>query len=81
MKPLVMVGDKGFSEGVKAELDKALHHHELLKVKMPAMDKPSREALAGVICEAVKAERVQSIGRVLVLFRRNPEKSKLVLPT
>ena len=34
LKPVVMLGQHGLTEGVLAEIDAALNHHELIKVKV-----------------------------------------------
>ncbi|STW81867.1 RNA-binding protein YhbY [Klebsiella pneumoniae] len=33
LKPVVMLGNNGLTEGVLAEIEQALGHHELIKVK------------------------------------------------
>ncbi len=33
LSPVVMLGGNGLTEGVLAEIDNALNHHELIKVK------------------------------------------------
>ncbi|EJS89092.1 hypothetical protein AAUPMB_07522, partial [Pasteurella multocida subsp. multocida str. Anand1_buffalo] len=33
LNPVVMIGNNGLTEGVLAEIDNALAHHELIKVK------------------------------------------------
>ena len=40
LNPVVMVADKGLSEGVMAEMERALSDHELIKVR-PARQKNS----------------------------------------
>ncbi len=73
LEPVVMIGGKGLTAAVIAEIDFALRSHELIKVRAGAMDRHEREqALAG-ICSSTGAEPVQHIGKVLVLFRKKPE--------
>lgn len=72
-KPVVTIGANGLSESVLSEIDQALTHHELLKVKLPAVDAPQRNALLDDVCAATGAERVQAIGRVGVIYRPAPE--------
>jgi len=73
LKPVVTVAGNGVSEGVLAELDRALADHELVKVKVPAGDRESRAAVAKALCEASGATLVQSIGNILLLLRKNPD--------
>ena len=45
LKPVVMVADRGLSENVMAEIDAALNHHELVKIKLRS-DRDTRAAWA-----------------------------------
>ena len=72
LKPVVMVGGAGVSEAVLAETDRALEHHELIKVRLPAADRDARSELARTLCEKLGAQEVQAIGRVTVLYREKP---------
>ena len=79
LKPVVMVGDKGLSENVMAEIETALNHHELIKVKLRG-DRETRSTWADEIARRFSAEPVHSIGQVACFFRRNREKPVIVLP-
>jgi len=37
LKPVVIIGQKGLSENLHREIDAALDHHELLKLRIPAL--------------------------------------------
>jgi RNA-binding protein len=69
LKPVVLLGANGLTEGVVAEIDGALEHHELIKVKVPEDDREMRRAVQDAIARETKAEVVQSIGKTLVLYR------------
>lgn len=71
LKPVLMVGDKGVSEGVLAELERALDDHELIKVTIAA-DREVRKAYTDALCESSGAEVVQVIGRISILYRPAP---------
>ena len=73
LKPLVTVADKGLSETVVAEIERALNDHELIKVKLRA-DREQRKAWASSIAARCKAELVQTIGQVACFYRKHPEK-------
>lgn len=79
-KPIVIVGNAGFSDAVAAELEQALDDHELLKVRLRVGDRDARDAVVGSIVERTGAVPVQRIGNVLTLFRRNPDRPKVQLP-
>lgn len=78
-KPVVMVGAAGVTAPVLAEIAIALKAHELIKVKLPAVERSERQALFDHICRDSQAEPVQHIGRIAVLYRR-AEKPKIQLP-
>ncbi len=74
LKPVVLVGDKGLTDSVVAEVERALAAHELVKVKASTDDREARGAWMATLCERLGALPVQQIGKVLVLYRLNPEK-------
>lgn len=69
LKPVVMLGNAGFSEGVANELETTLEHHELIKVKVNAVDREERDALIAQMCESAGCELVQRIGHIAILYR------------
>lgn len=80
LKPVILLGAKGATEAVVKELDLALTHHELVKVKLSGGDKEERQEQVEVLAQGTGAESVQQIGHVVVLFRRNEDEPKLALP-
>lgn len=79
LQPVVMVADKGLSENVMAEIDSALQHHELIKIKLRA-DRDTRKSWISQISTQSSAESVYVIGQVACFFRRNPKKPVIALP-
>lgn len=79
LKPVVRVGQHGLTEAVFKELDIALTHHELVKVKVAAEDREAREAIQLSLSTKSRSQVVQSIGGMVVLFRRNPKKAVIDL--
>jgi RNA-binding protein len=80
LKPVIMVGNKGVSDALIAELSIALDDHELIKVKLAGDDREERAAQISKLGEAGRAELVQTIGKVACFYRRNADKPKLALP-
>jgi RNA-binding protein len=81
LKPVVMLGQQGVSPGVLAELDTALEHHELVKVKLGSLGgSEPRERVIIELCAATGAERVQTIGHVAVLYRPARGAPRIRLP-
>lgn len=79
LQPVVMVADKGLSENVLAEIEQALEHHELIKIKLRG-DRDQRGEWIEQLVESTGSEKVHSIGQVLCLYRRHPKKPKIALP-
>ena len=73
LKPIVTVADKGLSESVVAEIERALNDHELIKVKLRG-EREVRKAWAVDIATQCKAELIHSIGQVACFYRKHPEK-------
>lgn len=73
LDPVVHVGAKGLTEEVIAEIDRALHAHELIKVRAASLDRQAREKAFDRIVEKTGADAVQHIGKVFVLFRKKPD--------
>ena len=74
LKPVVRLGQNGLTPAVSKELDGALQHHELVKVKLSVSDKEAKTTQLDALCASVKAECIQQIGHTATLFRRNPSK-------
>jgi RNA-binding protein len=79
LKPVVMTGNAGLTDAVLNEIDIALEHHELIKVRVNAGDRDERERMIAQICDSSHADLVQNIGHIAILFRR-AQKPVLVLP-
>ena len=76
LSPTVLIGDKGLTDEVLAEVDRALKAHELIKVRAATDDRDARNVWMESICGKLEAHPVQQIGKVLVVFRENPVEKK-----
>jgi len=81
LRPVVIVGNAGFSDAVREELEQALDHHELLKVRVNAVDREARRQLILALCEQAQAQLIQHIGHVVLIYRRHPKRPKISLPS
>ena len=79
LKPVVRLGQQGLTEAVSRELDVALSHHELVKVKLAADSREARDAQLGALADAVGGIVVQRIGHTATLYRANPERPRIDL--
>lgn len=75
-----MVGQKGVTPTLLKELDGALDHHELVKVKLAGNDRESRTESIEHMRSSSDAEIVQIIGHIVCLYRRHPREPKFELP-
>ena len=73
LNPVVMIGQHGLTESVIKETDAAVTSHELIKVRVLGDDRQERLEICNALCEAVDAQLVQHIGKLLVLWRKNLE--------
>jgi len=80
LKPVIMVGNKGITETLRAEFSLALEHHELVKVRLAGDDRAARAEQVTGLAEVGSAEIVQTIGKVACFYRRNDEAPKIALP-
>ncbi len=71
LKPVVTIAGRGLSDGVIAEVDRALTDHELIKVRLTAGDRDERRALLDSLCERCDARLIQAIGAIGLLLRRS----------
>ncbi|PAA08520.1 ribosome assembly RNA-binding protein YhbY [Pseudomonas fragi] len=76
LKPVLTVADNGLTEGVLAELERALGDHELIKIKVNILDRESRLEAIAELCKVGKAELVQVIGKMALLYRKNVNVNK-----
>ena len=73
LHPVVMIGEAGLTPAVLHEIDVALKSHELIKIRVLGDDRARRGALVGEIGSALDAAEIQSIGKMIVLYRPRPE--------
>jgi RNA-binding protein len=78
-QPVVMIGDKGLTESVMKEIDRALIAHELIKIKASSEERGMRESWLDQVCKTLSAAPVQVIGKMLVVYRPS-EKAVIRLP-
>ncbi len=80
LKAVIMLGQKGLTDEVLNEIDIALNHHELVKIKLSVDDREVRKQMIAEICDRSQSEEVQSIGKTLSIYRVNPDSAVIELP-
>jgi RNA-binding protein len=80
-KPVLQIGKDGVTDAVAASVESALNNRELLKVRVLESAPTSAQELGeALVARVADAHLVQVIGRVLVVYRRHPEKPEIRLP-
>ena len=80
LKAMLQVGGKGVTDALVAEVDLALEHHELIKVKVAADDREVRDGMIAELAGRCGAALVRRIGHTAVLYRPSKDKRQIVLP-
>ncbi|MDH4031797.1 MAG: ribosome assembly RNA-binding protein YhbY [Chromatiales bacterium] len=80
LKPIVTTGTAGVTPAVIAELDSALEHHELVKIKVRVGDRQARSQALTTLSKATGALLIQRIGHVALVYRPDPENPSIILP-
>ena len=82
LNPVVMVAERGLAPSVLKEMEIALDHHELIKVKINVLEREDKQLAVDALCEASGASVVQMIGKMALLYRPakkpNPKLSNLL---
>ena len=81
--PAAFVGQKGITQTLLDEIDKALEATELIKVKFnDYKEKDQKSSLTKEIAKATKSHIAGMIGHVVILYRQNRdvEKQQIRLP-
>lgn len=71
LQPVIMIGQAGLTDAVLNEIELALKAHELIKIKVRA-ERDERKLIQEAIINTTKAELIQSIGQVVVIYRKKP---------
>ena len=80
LKPVIMVGDAGLSNSFLTEFRSTIEHHELIKVRIRAADRETRDTIIAELCNIASAQLITRIGNVALVYRRNDEKPLIRLP-
>lgn len=81
LNPVILIGGAGVTDAVIAETTRALHDHELIKVKVRGAERAARDAMLQHLAQATGGALVHRIGHVAVLYRRRTEQPKILLPS
>lgn len=80
LKPVILLGNAGVTDGVVAETARALHDHELIKVRLPGKDREDRDAALAELAGRTDSMMITRIGHVAVLYRPRKDLPRIVIP-
>lgn len=80
LDPVLQVGKEGLTAAVLKELERALIAHELLKLRVLRECPTPKAEIETAIAEAMRAHVVQSVGRVISVYRGKKKDPKIKLP-
>lgn len=78
LDPVVMIGGDGLTPAVQKEIDAALNAHGLIKVRVFNDDRVARELIYQQLTGELNAAPIQHIGKLLVLWRPQPPKERVI---
>jgi RNA-binding protein len=82
LSPIIRLGKDGLTEAVAKETVRALHDHELIKVKAPGGggDREARDTLFTELAQRTSSALVHRIGNVAVLYRPRTGLPRILIP-
>jgi RNA-binding protein len=80
LNPIFQVGKGGVNENMIKQISEALEVRELLKVSILQNCDEDKDHVAEEISKGAKAEIVQIIGNIIVLYKESKENKQIVLP-
>lgn len=81
LRPVIRLGNAGLTPAVTGETDRALHDHELIKVKAAAGgDREARDAMFSDLARLTASALVHRIGHVAVLYRPRADLPHILIP-
>ncbi|HIQ07643.1 MAG TPA: YhbY family RNA-binding protein [Thiotrichaceae bacterium] len=78
LQVIVTIGAQGLKETIHNELDSALNHHQLVKVKIHTDTREQRSDMIATLSKKHQAELILSIGHTACFYRRNKDKTSIL---
>ncbi|MEB6548022.1 ribosome assembly RNA-binding protein YhbY [Heyndrickxia sporothermodurans] len=80
LNPIFQVGKGGVNDNMIKQISEALEARELIKVSILQNCDEDRDTVAKSLSEGSKAELVQIIGNMIVLYKESKENKQITLP-
>ena len=72
----VLIGEKGLTDAVMKEIDRALTDHGLVKAHVAGDDREERSEIYQSVADMLGAARIQAIGKMLVFYRPTEDEAQ-----
>jgi RNA-binding protein len=69
LNPVVIIAQKGLTENIRKEIERALTKQEVIKIKLITCSREDKKAMTEFICGKFGAQCIQSIGHMILLYR------------
>jgi RNA-binding protein len=80
LNPVLLIGNAGLTAGVIEEAKRALHDHELIKVKFRGAERDARDAGLAELATSTESTLVQRIGHTALYYKRRIDRPGIVIP-
>ena len=80
LNPVLLIGQHGVTPAVVAEAQRALHDHELIKVKFRGAERDARDTGFTELATATHSVLVQRIGHTALYYKRRNDRPGIVIP-
>ena len=80
LNPVLLIGQHGVTPAVIAEANRALHDHELIKVKFRGAERDARDDGLAQLATATDSVLVQRIGHTALYYKRRNDRPGIVIP-
>jgi len=80
LNPVLLIGNAGLTPSVVAEAKRALHDHELIKVKFRGAERDARDAGLAELATSTESVLVQKIGHTALYYKRRNDRPGIVIP-
>jgi RNA-binding protein len=80
LNPVLLIGASGVTPAVVAEAKRALHDHELIKVKFRGAERDARDAGLSSLATSTDSELVHRIGHTALYYKRRNDRPGIVIP-
>lgn len=79
LKPIILIGKKDIEDALIVEVNVALEHHELIKVRLLESCLLDKYEASDMLAEACSADVAQILGKTFLLYR-SAKKPVIILP-